>query len=195
MLKLIRKDMNSFIEKYRATEKVIASTTKTLIFFTSFAFLLYILSSFKVNYLIYGLIIFLISSGIRKTVFKNITYNLTEGRYYMLSLVLLMYVLFYFQQDTHIYTYLPENVFILASAMILLNVIIVILFGEVGYKPSNVSLLTIAIYVILILLYVATAEHISAFIQNNLWIRDLVMGVPSVYIILTLIGINERKLS
>ena len=148
----------------------------------SLYFLYYLLQFNKLIYLLFSLIIYLMSWLIRHYLIKEKNNNrFSELGMFFISMVFLAYSLYIFKIDQQIVNYLPDKL-LLNSGAAFIFLIIMNLLPKRESKSS--SFLVILVFIILIIF----KDRINSLFYANLWLFSLIIGTPYIYLLSILVG-------
>ena len=148
----------------------------------SLYFLYYLLQFNKLIYLLFSLIIYLMSWLIRHYLIKEKNNNrFSELGMFFISMVFLAYSLYIFKIDEQIANFLPDKL-LLNTGAVFVFLIIMNLLPKRESKSS--SFLVILVFIILIIF----KDRINSLFYANLWLSSLIIGTPYIYLLSILVG-------
>ena len=148
----------------------------------SLYFLYYLLQFNKLIYLLFSLIIYLMSWLIRHYLIKEKNNNrFSELGMFFISMVFLAYSLYIFKIDQQIANFLPEKLLLNAGAAFIFLIIMNLLPKR---KSKSSSFLVILVFIILIVF----KDRINSLFYANSWLTSLIIGTPYIYLLSILVG-------
>jgi len=151
----------------------------------SLYFLYYLLQFNKLIYLLFSLIIYLMSWLIRHYLIKEKNNNrFSELGMFFISMVFLAYSLYIFKIDQQIVNYLPEKLLLNAGAAFIFLIIMNLLPKR---KSKSSSFLVILVFIILIVF----KDLINSLFYANSWLTSLIIGTPYIYLLSILVGTHK----
>ena len=151
----------------------------------SLYFLYYLLQFNKLIYLLFSLIIYLMSWLIRHYLIKEKNNNrFSELGMFFISMVFLAYSLYIFKIDQQIVNYLPDKLLLNSGAAFIFLIIMNLLPKR---KSKSSSFLVILVFIILIIF----KDRINSLFYANLWLSSLIIGTPYIYLLSILVGTHK----
>jgi FlaA1/EpsC-like NDP-sugar epimerase len=148
----------------------------------SLYFLYYLLQFNKLIYLLFSLIIYLMSWLIRHYLIKEKNNNrFSELGMFFISMVFLAYSLYIFKIDQQIVNYLPDKLLLNSGAAFIFLIIMNLLPKR---KSKSSSFLVILVFIILIVF----KDRINSLFYANSWLSSLIIGTPYIYLLSILVG-------
>ena len=148
----------------------------------SLYFLYYLLQFNKLIYLLFSLIIYLMSWLIRHYLIKEKNNNrFSELGMFFISMVFLAYSLYIFKIDQQIANFLPEKLLLNAGAAFIFLIIMNLLPKR---ESKSSSFLVILVFIILIVF----KDLINSLFYANSWLSSLIIGTPYIYLLSILVG-------
>jgi len=151
----------------------------------SLYFLYYLLQFNKLIYLLFSLIIYLMSWLIRHYLIKEKNNNrFSELGMFFISMVFLAYSLYIFKIDQQIVNYLPDKLLLNSGAAFIFLIIMNLLPKR---KSKSSSFLVILVFIILIIF----KDLINSLFYANSWLTSLIIGTPYIYLLSILVGTHK----
>jgi|GEM_PF-2570838 len=151
----------------------------------SLYFLYYLLQFNKLIYLLFSLIIYLMSWLIRHYLIKEKNNNrFSELGMFFISMVFLAYSLYIFKIDQQIVNYLPDKLLLNSGAAFIFLIIMNLLPKR---KSKSSSFLVILVFIILIVF----KDLINSLFYANSWLTSLIIGTPYIYLLSILVGTHK----
>ena len=151
----------------------------------SLYFLYYLLQFNKLIYLLFSLIIYLMSWLIRHYLIKEKNNNrFSELGMFFISMVFLAYSLYIFKIDQQIVNYLPDKLLLNSGAAFIFLIIMNLLPKR---KSKSSSFLVILVFIILIVF----KDRINSLFYANSWLTSLIIGTPYIYLLSILVGTHK----
>ncbi|HOP39277.1 MAG TPA: hypothetical protein PL154_03395 [Candidatus Woesebacteria bacterium] len=153
----------------------------------SLYFLYYLLQFNKLIYLLFSLIIYLMSWLIRHYLIKEKNNNrFSELGMFFISMVFLAYSLYIFKIDQQIVNYLPDKLLLNSGAAFIFLIIMNLLPKR---KSKSSSFLVILVFIILIVF----KDRINSLFYANSWLTSLIIGTPYIYLLSILVGTHKSS--
>ena len=151
----------------------------------SLYFLYYLLQFNKLIYLLFSLIIYLMSWLIRHYLIKEKNNNrFSELGMFFISMVFLAYSLYIFKIDEQIANFLPDKLLLNTGAAFIFLIIMNLLPKR---KSKSSSFLVILVFIILIVF----KDLINSLFYANSWLTSLIIGTPYIYLLSILVGTHK----
>jgi len=171
---------------------------KCFLFIGGAYFLFYSVISRQSYYIPVVFILYLLGLTLRVFVFRtNLDKNVKEPGMFLLSALLLGYLLYIFNLDSNISNYLPDRVLLQSgTSFIFIIAVTLVPRDKSSFIKVIVSLVIIALFFVLKI----NQNYIDIFFQTHPWIAKTIIGTPIVYLVFLLSGAhilttpNEKKI-
>jgi len=153
----------------------------------SLYFLYYLLQSNKPMYLLFSVLIYIISFSIRHFIIKgkNDT-GFTEVGMFFVSMIFLAYTLYIFKLDQEVITYLPDKLLINSGVVFIFLLLMNLLPKR---KSGRLSILGIVTLLAVFLF----RDKLDLIFYTYPLVTSLIIGTPYVYLLSLLTGIQKLK--
>jgi len=173
-------------------QKVNNSFDFAVIFFLlagSMYFSVYALQSGKFIYILLSGAVYFLSFLVRKILIKaKNNPHFTEAGLFLISPLFVACLLDLLKIDSDIKKYLPDKILLESGTGFIFLIVSSLLSGK---KRGAINLAAIFLLIPLVILLNNNQSFINAFLSNNPWIAENIIGFPLIYLFTLLFGLND----